>query len=102
MIPIEVATELANVPRDQIPGLVAALLARLIEPEPETNAASEEDALLTVDQVAERLQVDRKWVYHHKDKLGGVALSRKMLRFPSSGVDTYLRRRKAASSGRRK
>jgi predicted DNA-binding transcriptional regulator AlpA len=102
MTSIEVATQLGSVPRHQIPTLVAALLARLMEPDLETDTAPEEDPLLTADQVAERLQVDRKWVYRHKDKLGGMALSRKKLRFPSSGVDAYLRRRKAASSGRRK
>ena len=100
MSPIGFATELANVPRDQIPAFVAALLARLMEPE--TNAAPEEDTLLTADQVAEKLQVNRKWVYRHKVKLGAVGLSRKKLRFPSSEVERYLRRRKAASSGRRK
>jgi excisionase family DNA binding protein len=103
MIPTEVAYELLNVPKEHIPALVAALLARLVEPVPEANGAlPDEDPLLTTDQVAERLQVDRKWVYRHKDKLGAVALSRKQLRFPSSGVDAYLRRRKAASSARRR
>jgi excisionase family DNA binding protein len=98
--------QLLSVPYAQIPALLgelerakAMLLARLVDPE---NREPEEDPLLTVDQVADKLQVERKWVYRHKDKLGGVALSRKKLRFPSSAVDAYLRRRKAASSGRRK
>lgn len=101
MIPTEVATELGNVPRDQIPALVAVLLARLMEPDAETNPASEEDALLTADQVAERLQVDRKWVYRHADVLGVMTLSRRKLRFPSTAIDAYIRRRKAASGRRR-
>ena len=101
MIPTEVAYELLNVPREQIPALVAALLARLVDPGSETDGKGpEEDPLLTADQVAERLQVDRKWVYRHKDKLGAVELSRKKLRFPSSQVERYLRRRKAASTRR--
>lgn len=100
MIPTELAYELLNVPREQIPALIAALLARLVEPVPETQPAPAEDALLTADQVAERLQVNRKWVYRHRDKLGAVELSRKKLRFPSSQVERYLRRRKAASTRR--
>ena len=98
--------QLLHVPRSEIPAAVgelerakAMLLARLVEPE---TRQSEEDPLLTADQVAERLRVDRRWVYRNKDKLGAVALSRKKLRFPASSVDAYLRRRKAASSGRRK
>jgi predicted DNA-binding transcriptional regulator AlpA len=98
--------QLLSVPHSEIPALVgeleqakATLLARLVEPE---SREPEEDFLLTAAQVAEKLQVERNWVYRHKDKLGAMALSRKKLRFPSSGVEAYLRRRKAASSGRRK
>ncbi len=99
---------LLEVPRSEIPAVVgelerakATLLARLVEPESSARQP-EQDPLLTADQVAERLHVDRRWVYRNKAKLGAVALSRKKLRFPRSGVDAYLRRRKAASSGRRK
>ncbi len=95
--------QLLQVPRSEIPAVVGelewvktTLLARLVEPDSRSREA-DEDPLLTADQVAETLQVDRKWVYRHKDKLGGMALSRKKLRFPSSEVERYLRRRKAAS-----
>jgi predicted DNA-binding transcriptional regulator AlpA len=87
---------LAKVPRDQIPAVVAALVALLVESEDE----QPEEKWLTADQVADLLQVDRKWVYRNKEKLGAVSLSRRALRFPSSGVERYLRRRKTAS-GRR-
>jgi len=75
----------------------AALLARLVQPEVQQPT---EDPLLTAKQVAERLQVDCKWVYGHKADLGGVSLSRRKLRFPLSEVERYLRRRKAASTRR--
>ncbi len=99
--------ELVQVPRTQIPDVLAELkrveaklLARLAQPEIQQ---TEEDPLLTAYQVAERLQVDRKWVYRHAVKLGAVKLSRKKLRFPLSELERYLERRKAASSaGRRK
>jgi excisionase family DNA binding protein len=98
MIPTELAYELLNVPRDQIPALVAALLARLMEPEPGRNTAPDE-ALLTTDQVAERLGgVSRKWVYRHADELGAVRLSRRKLVFPAEAVGRYLRRQ--ARNGR--
>ena len=59
-----------------------------------------EDHLLTAEQVAEKLQVARKWVYRHAAALGAVRLSRKKLRFPSSALERYLARRKAASTRR--
>ena len=97
-------TELAQVPRSQIPDALgelervkAELLARLVQPEVQQPT---EDPLLTTKQVAERLQVDCKWVYGHKADLGGVSLSRRKLRFPLSEVERYLRRRKAASTRR--
>ena len=101
MIPME----LLNVPPAEIPAVVgelerakAILLARLTQ-QPVENHRS--DDLLTADQVAERLQVDKRWVYAHKEKLGVISLSRKQLRFPISAVDAYIRRRKAASERRR-
>ena len=97
---------LLSVPHSEIPAVVGelecakvTLLARLLESE---NRGPKDDPLLTADQVAEKLQVERKWIYRHKDKLGAVELSRRNLRFPTSAVDAYIRRRKAASRrGRR-
>ncbi len=90
---------LERVPREHIPALIAALAAHLMEPEPEQeNGRPTGNALLTADQVAERLSVDRKWVYTHRDELGGLNLSRKRLRFPSDAVERYIQRRKAATA----
>ena len=97
MIAPSAVEALQQVPRDQIPAVVAALLAKLVDPAPSTPEA---DPLLTADQVAERLQVDRKWVYRHKDKLGAISLSKKHLRFPTSGLERYLKRRGKAQRGR--
>ncbi len=63
-------------------------------------STADADAFLTADQVAETLQVDRKWVYRNATALGAVRLSRKKLRFPSSALEGYLARRKAASTRR--
>ena len=97
--------QLLSVPHSEIPAIVGeleqaktTLLARLLEPE---NCEPEEDLLLTADQVAEKLQVDRKWVYRHKARLGAIPLSKKHLRFPSSALDAYIRRRGKALRGRR-
>ena len=42
------------------------------------------------EEIAERLGVGLTWVYAHKDELGAVPVSRKLLLFPDSGVVGYL------------
>lgn len=92
-------TELLELPREQIPAAIAFLSARLLEPEPEQkNGKPTENTILTPDEVAERLGVERKWVYAHKAELEGFNLSRKRLRFPSHAVERYIQRRKAATA----
>src|SRR5207249_10769934 len=49
-------------------------------------ARAEPERLLTVPEVAQRLQVKRTFVYDHRKALGGVALSRRALRFPEAAV----------------
>ena len=56
-------------------------------------AAVEPDRLMTVPQVAERLHVSRRFVYAHRQQLGGYALSKRALRFPEAAVTRYLARR---------
>ena len=56
-------------------------------------ARAEPERLLTVPEVAQRLQVKRTFVYDHRKALGGVALSRRALRFPEAAVSRYLARR---------
>jgi predicted DNA-binding transcriptional regulator AlpA len=60
----------------------------------------EENQLLTADQVADRLQVDRQWVYRHQRHLGPIRLSRKRLRFRSQAVERYIDSRGKVASRR--
>jgi excisionase family DNA binding protein len=47
------------------------------------------ERLLTVEEVAERLQVPRTWVYKHLDKIPYIKLG-KYLRFEPSQLDSLL------------
>jgi excisionase family DNA binding protein len=55
--------------------------------------STEPDRMLTVPEVAQRLRVKTRFVYAHRKALGGVALSKRALRFPETAVDRYLARR---------
>jgi hypothetical protein len=84
-------------PLKSIPDLMAELerakataYARLL-----SAPKNERDDLLTAEQVAEWLNVDRRWPYRHADDLQAVRLSEKCLRFPRKGVERYLVRRRA-------
>lgn len=90
--------ELNAIPRAQISAVIAALAARLLEPvvqeatRPEVSAT---DALLTAEQIAERLGVSAKWIYRHlrkqpfARKLGGT------WRFGEQGFERWLARQRA-------
>ena len=56
-------------------------------------APAESERWLTVDDVAGRLQVSRRFVYAHQGQLGGKALSKRALRFPETAITRYLTRR---------
>jgi excisionase family DNA binding protein len=52
----------------------------------------EEDRLLTIDQVAQRLSVSREWVYRNGKRLGFTRkLGPKMVRFSESGLQKWLK-----------
>jgi excisionase family DNA binding protein len=52
--------------------------------------------LLTVDQVAERLKINRSTVYKYKKELGGFYLfGNRALRFTEEGINGYLERQGA-------
>ncbi len=42
------------------------------------------------EDIAQRLSVGLTWVYAHKDELGAVSASRKLVLFPDSAVVRYL------------
>ena len=88
---------LERVPRSSIPDALAEiervrsrLLLRLHTPE---EAPREEIVLLTADEVAERLNVSRRFVYDHAAKLGRVQISARKVRFRADAVEEYMRRR---------
>ena len=45
---------------------------------------------LTVEEVAETLQVSVSWVYRHKELLGGVRLGDRLWRFPEQELPARL------------
>ncbi len=58
-----------------------------------------EDRLLKIDEAAERLQTSKDWLYRHWQVLPFARkLSRKQLRFSSTGIDEYVRQGKNGGS----
>lgn len=52
----------------------------------------EEDRLLTIDQVAERLSVSRDWIYRNGKRFGFTRkLGPKMIRFSETGLQKWLK-----------
>jgi hypothetical protein len=62
--------DIAAIPRSEIPKLLVALSARLLEPEPEPEAATEEpDKMLTTLEAAKLLRRNPKWISRHRRNL---------------------------------
>lgn len=93
---------------DALPGLIgeaealrAKLWARLqvsTTPQPAQAPARqpEADHLLSADEAAERLGVDRRWIYRHADKLPFTRkLSPGTLRFSAQGLERWKESRAA-------
>jgi excisionase family DNA binding protein len=78
---------LDSIPLTQVPAAIARLAARLLQ---ESAPSEEDDPLLTPEQVAELLGVDKRFVYRHSDQLGAVRLSSRALRFPRSAVERFI------------
>ena len=90
---MDVLAALDAIPRAQIPAAIARLAARAMEPEPPTRApAASNGRLLTPDEAAARLGVNRRWIYRHADRLGAARLSRRKLRVPEAALERYLAR----------
>jgi predicted DNA-binding transcriptional regulator AlpA len=90
----------ADVDRDRLPELIgeaAALLARLqsanvatVPPAPAPPPRSGPDRLLTVDEAADRLGVNRRWMYRRADSLPFTRrLSSGTLRFSERGLERW-------------
>lgn len=59
--------DIASIPRDQIPAVIAALAARLLEPAPMVvvPTESDEDRLINTAEAAAILGHSTKWIYRH-------------------------------------
>ena len=58
-----------------------------------------EDRLLKIDEAAERLQTSKDWLYRNwQDLPFARKLSKKQLRFSSTGIDEYVRQGKNGGS----
>ena len=97
---------IGSVPPESLPTLIgeaeslrALLWARLqapapATPEPSNGKAGEPDQLLTAQEAADRLGVNRRWIYRNKDTLPFTRkLSEGTLRFSSRGLEKWKERR---------
>ena len=84
MTPAEIVHQ---VPRDLIPELIAAAVARLQEPEdPGPPAVEDLHRYLTAHEVATYLGRSLKWVRHHTADLGRIRVSHRCVRYPLEAV----------------
>jgi excisionase family DNA binding protein len=58
------------------------------------NGVSDDQILLTVDELAEILRVPKSWIYSHQDQLPTVRLGR-YVRFKRSEIESFLDQQKA-------
>jgi hypothetical protein len=59
---------LGSIPREQIPAVIAALAARLLEPaSPAAPSAQDEGPMLTPDEAATVLRRPRRWIYRNSE-----------------------------------
>jgi excisionase family DNA binding protein len=58
------------------------------------NGVSEDQILLTAEELAEILRVPKSWIYSHQDQLPTVRLGR-YVRFKRSEIESFLEQQKA-------
>ncbi len=79
-------------------------LSATVEPVP--NPSVEKDRLLSVDEVAERLNVSRDWVWDHSSRkapyLPVIRMSDGVLRYRESQIEEFVNERERLSALRRK
>jgi hypothetical protein len=101
--PNAIGTDLAQheeLPPWMRPEFIDAIARRILELDAHGESATD-GGLLTVSQVARRLNVSRHWVYAHKRDLGAIRLGqgpKARLRFDASAVLTALNRRNGSMS----
>jgi len=61
--------DIAAIPRAKIPALIAALAARLLEPEPVEPVSDDPDKMLTTEEACALLRRSAKWISRHRKTL---------------------------------
>ena len=88
--------DIASIPRERIPALIAALAARLLVPEPEPESESTEpDRMLTAEEAAAILRRSVKWLYRHRDLPFARRLSSRSWVYSEQGLRKWLARQRA-------
>ena len=79
------------IPPASIPAAIAYLADRMaLAPKSEPRGAPAETDVLTADEVAKLLKVDRTYVYAHRRALGGKRLGERKLRFSRRAITARL------------
>ena len=58
------------------------------------NGTGDAADMLTPDEAAKLLRVDKRWVYRNAEKLGAVHLTRRKMRIPRAAIQRYLKRKR--------
>lgn len=88
--------DIASIPRERIPALIAALAARLLEPEPVEPATDEPDELLTASEAAEVLRRSTKWLSRNRKRLPFARrLGPRSWTYSAQGLRRWLARQKS-------
>ena len=98
---LDLVAQVKNLPRAEIPAILAAVAARLVEPEerespriplpPQPSRGAEGDRLLTSEQVALRLGLDLAAVSRRRFPFR-VKLGRRTVRYSEQGLARWMRR----------
>jgi predicted DNA-binding transcriptional regulator AlpA len=94
--------DIAAIPREQIPAVIAALAARLLEPAPAEQVAAGDDGdrLLTTSEAAVMLGHSTKWIYRHiKDMPFARRIGPRDFRFELRGLRKWQSRQKVDQRG---
>jgi Helix-turn-helix domain len=86
--------DIASIPRSEIPKLLIALSARLLEPEPEPEPAAD-DKMLTTEEAAKLLRRSAKWISRHRRNLPFARkLSERSWVYSQTGLNRWLSARR--------
>jgi excisionase family DNA binding protein len=79
----------------QLSAVQASVAARLVSTARDA-AGDAQEALLTIEQAADRLGVSRDWLYRRTKRLPFVVRVGRHVRFSANGIDRYIRNRMGA------